>query len=87
MDTTAKQKYNPVSKGKYGKVTYFSHSLLIAPLLGVLVVFRLLKAFNHLFFILPVEEDDILRSRLESDALSALEANSSFCNETRTKIF
>lgn len=66
--------------------TYFSHSLVTAPLLGVLVVFRLLKAFSHLFFILPVEEDDILRSRLESDAPSALEANSSFCNTTKTKI-
>jgi hypothetical protein len=28
---------------------------------------------------LPVEEDDILRSRLESEALSTLEAKSSFC--------
>ena len=55
---------------------------MAAPLLGP-VVLRLLNAFNHLFFILPVEDADILRSRLESDALSTLEANKSFCKEKR----
>jgi len=51
---------------------------MAVPLVGALVL-RLLKAFNHLFFMLPVEEDDILRSRVESEALSTLEAKSSFC--------
>jgi hypothetical protein len=57
---------------------------MVVPLVGALVL-RLLKAFNHLFFMLPVEEDDILRSRLVSEALSTLEAKSSFCKKTKSK--
>jgi hypothetical protein len=59
-------------------VTHFSGSLgaATAPLLEV--VFRLLKAFNHFDFMLPVEEADILRSRDDSATLSTFEANNSF---------
>jgi hypothetical protein len=37
-----------------------------------------LKAFNHFDFMLPVEDEDILRSRDESTPLSTFEANNSF---------
>jgi hypothetical protein len=48
-----------------------------APLLEV-VVFRLLKAFNHFDFMLPVEDADILRSRDDSATLSTFEDKNTF---------
>ncbi|KAG8321877.1 hypothetical protein J6590_038557 [Homalodisca vitripennis] len=57
--------------------TYFSPSFGDVPLDGPLVVFKLLNAFNHFDFILPVDEDDIFRSLpIAPSAESSLEANS-----------
>lgn len=44
---------------------------------GALGGLRLRKAFNHLFFILPAEDEDNFRSTPE--ALSAFAANRSLC--------
>lgn len=67
---------------KKRRATYFSGSLGVAaaaPLLLLeVVVFRLLKAFNHFDFMLPVEVADILRSRDDSAPLSTFVANNSF---------
>lgn len=45
---------------------------------GALGGFRLRKAFNHLFFMLPADEDESLRSTA-ADPLSAFAANNSLC--------
>lgn len=63
-----------ISKQYY---TYFSVSFGDAEGGGV---FRLLKAFNHLFFMLPVDAEDIFLSRPES-ADSSLFKKSSFCKK------
>lgn len=49
--------------------------LLVGPLV---VVFRLLMAFNHLDFMLPLDDDDSFLSRAFDSVASSLEANRSF---------
>lgn len=56
-------------------------------LLLLLVVLSDLNAFNHLLFMEPVDEEDILRSRPEpSEALSTFAPNSSRCNKERNTV-
>lgn len=45
---------------------------------GALGGFRLRKAFSHLFFMLPADDDDSFRSTAV-DPLSAFAANNSLC--------
>ena len=45
---------------------------------GALGGFRLRKAFSHLFFMLPADDEDNLRSTA-AEPLSALAANNSLC--------
>lgn len=58
--------------------THFSSFCVVLLLVGPLVVFRLLMAFNHLDFMLPLDDDDSFLSRAFDSVASSLDANRSF---------